>query len=107
MCSPHLCKYGDCKAGHLLTTQRNMNYLERRGLAHIEPTDIIALFRIVDENKSVSLKLIFLNNILLFLSSRKHSSHIYRYQYEQQQQASMMFMSLMMNQQQQQQMIMF
>ena len=51
MCSPHLCKYGDCKAGHLLTTQRNMNYLERRGLAHIEPTDIIALFRIVDENK--------------------------------------------------------
>lgn len=51
MCSPHLCKYGDCKAGHSLITQRNLDYLERRGLAHVEPIDIIALFRIVDENK--------------------------------------------------------
>jgi hypothetical protein len=53
MCSPHLCKYGDCKAGHSLMTQRNIDYLERRGLAHVEPIDIIALFRIVDENKYV------------------------------------------------------
>jgi hypothetical protein len=51
MCSPHLCKYDDCKAGHSLTTQRNIDYLERRDLAHVEPIDIIALFRIVDENK--------------------------------------------------------
>ena len=27
--------------------------MERRGLAHVEPADIIALFRIVDENKFV------------------------------------------------------
>ncbi len=32
-------------------TQRNMDYLERRGLAHVEPIDVITLFRIVDENK--------------------------------------------------------
>lgn len=54
MCSPHLCKYGYCKAGHSLATQRNRDYLERRGLAHVEPNDIIELFRIVDENKFVS-----------------------------------------------------
>jgi hypothetical protein len=53
MCSPHLCKYGDCKAGHSLMTQRNIDYLERRGLAHVEQLDIIALFRTVDENKYV------------------------------------------------------
>ncbi|CAF3260023.1 unnamed protein product [Rotaria socialis] len=94
MCSPHLCKYGDCKAGHSLMTQRNIDYLERRGLAHIEPIDVVALFRIVDENKK--------------------RSHFYRYQLEQHQQQQqpqpMMIMTLMMDehgQHQTQPMIMF
>jgi hypothetical protein len=65
MCSPHLCKYDDCKAGHSLMTQRNIDYLERRGLANVQPIDIIALFRIVDENKYVFKRLDFID--LLFI----------------------------------------
>lgn len=73
MCSPHLCKYGDCKAGHSLMTQRNIDYLERRGLVHVEPMDIIALFRIVDENK-YGLYLIDFLIIFIFKKTFKYLS---------------------------------
>ena len=91
-------------------TQRNIDYLERRGLAHVEPVDIIALFRIVDENKY---EFTFPSLIDHHHLSRKRS-HIYRYQLEQQQHQQqvqpMMIMTLMMDehgQHQQQPMIMF
>lgn len=89
-------------------TQRNLDYLERRGLAHVEPIDIIALFRIVDENK-YDLQVSSSNSLIVFCRKR---SHIYRYQLEQAQQPvqPMMIMTLMMDengQQQQQPMIMF
>jgi hypothetical protein len=92
-------------------TQRNSDYLERRGLAHVEPIDVFALFRIVDENKYVFFKCkTFFSSIFIYLLSRKRS-HMYRYQLEQQQQQQpMMIMTLMMDehgQHQQQPMIMF
>ncbi len=67
MCSPHLCKYGDCKAGHSLMTQRNIDYLERRGLANVEQLDIIALFRTVDENKYVLYRIDILLLVLFLI----------------------------------------
>ncbi len=67
MCSPHLCKYGDCKAGHSLMTQRNIEYLERRGLANVEQLDIIALFRTVDENKYVLYRIDILLLVLFLI----------------------------------------
>jgi hypothetical protein len=67
MCSPHLCKYGDCKAGHSLMTQRNIDNLERRGLANVEQLDIIALFRTVDENKYVLYRIDILLLVLFLI----------------------------------------
>jgi len=56
-------------------TQRNIDYLERRGLANVQPIDIIALFRIVDENKYVFKRLDLIN--LIFISIFQENIYIF------------------------------